>query len=56
MPTVGDCFSGLVGTVAKEQANDLVVLQEYLETVVKPRRDGLWPQFYQAGRDALGGP
>jgi MoxR-like ATPase len=54
-PTVGDCFAGLVGTVAKEQRGDLTVLQEYLETVVKPRRDGLWPELYQAGRDGLGG-
>jgi MoxR-like ATPase len=53
-PTVRDCFAGLVGAVAKENAADLEVLKEYLETVVKPRRDGLWPDFYRAGRDLLG--
>jgi hypothetical protein len=44
----------LVGTVAKENQADLAVLREYLETVVKGRRDGLWPAFYEAGRDVLG--
>ena len=49
-PQVADCLSGLVGSVAKENASDFDVLKEYLETVVKPRRDGLWPDLYAAGR------
>jgi MoxR-like ATPase len=53
-PTVADCFGALVGTVAKENAADLEVLQEYLETVAKPRREGLWRELYAAGHDALG--
>jgi MoxR-like ATPase len=53
--TVRDCFAGLVGTVAKENRTDLAVLQEYVETVVKPRDDGLWRELYQAGHDLLGG-
>ncbi|HLQ60725.1 MAG TPA: hypothetical protein VK131_02575, partial [Candidatus Acidoferrales bacterium] len=53
--TVGDCLSSLVGTVAKENSGDLGVLKEYLETVAKPRQDGLWPRFYQAGQNLLGG-
>lgn len=52
-PTVGDCFAALVGTVAKENAADLAVLKEYLETVAKPRRDGLWPKLHLAGRELL---
>ncbi|HEX2325096.1 MAG TPA: AAA family ATPase [Chloroflexota bacterium] len=48
-----DCFAALVGTVAKENRNDLEVLQEYLETVVKGRRERPWPEFYAAGREAL---
>jgi hypothetical protein len=42
-----------VGTVAKENRNDLEVLQEYLETVVKGRRERPWPEFYAAGREVL---
>src|SRR5207244_9488372 len=40
-PTMQDCFGALVGTVAKENQADLAVLQEYLETVAKPRTDRL---------------
>ena len=52
---MADCVSGLMGAVAKENKDDLTVLKEYLETVVKPRREGLWPKFYAAGQDLLGG-
>lgn len=54
-PTVQDCVSGLVGAVAKENKDDLAVLKEYLETVVRNRSDGLWPAFYRAGNEVLGG-
>ncbi|HYF76667.1 MAG TPA: AAA family ATPase [Symbiobacteriaceae bacterium] len=53
--TVRDCVSGLVGAVAKENAADLGVIEEYMETVVKARKDGLWRDFYAAGKDVLGG-
>jgi MoxR-like ATPase len=53
-PTVRDCFGALVGTVAKENQADLAVLQEYLETVAKPRSERLWRDLYQAGRELLG--
>ena len=53
--TVRDCFTGLVGTVAKENQADLAVLKEYVETVAKGRDDRLWREFYQAGHDLLGG-
>jgi hypothetical protein len=53
-PTVQDCFSALVGTVAKESQADLAVLQEYLETVAKGRSERPWRDLYQAGRDLLG--
>jgi MoxR-like ATPase len=50
-----DYFAGLVGTVAKEHRDDLGVLKEYVETVVKARSDGLWPAFYGAAHDLLEG-
>lgn len=53
-PTVRDCVGALVGTVAKENQADLAVLQEYLETVAKPRSERLWRELYQAGRELLG--
>ena len=51
-PTVRDCFAGLVGTVAKENASDLEVLKEYVETVAKSR-GGSWKEFYAAASDEL---
>lgn len=54
-PTVRDCLTGMVGAVVKENSNDLAVLNEYLETAVRPRRDGLWPELYRAGSDVLRG-
>jgi AAA domain (dynein-related subfamily)/Intein splicing domain len=51
--TVRDCFSSLVGTVAKENQSDLEVLREYLETVARPRTGRLWQEFYTAGQDVL---
>jgi MoxR-like ATPase len=54
-PTVQDCLGALVGTVAKENQADLSVLQEYLETVAKPRSDPLWRDLYRAGHHLLGG-
>lgn len=53
-PSVRDCFAGLVGTVAKENSADLEVLKEYLETVVKPRGNGLWGELYEVARADLG--
>jgi MoxR-like ATPase len=51
--TVRDCFAAFVGTVAKENSADLEVLKEYLETVVKPRGDRRWREFYAAGTETL---
>ena len=52
-PTVRDCFAALVGTVAKENRDDLAVLEEYLETVVKPRdASGLWRGALRQAGDA----
>jgi MoxR-like ATPase len=53
--TVRDCFTGLIGTVAKENQADLAVLKEYVATVAKARDERLWREFYQAGHDLLGG-
>jgi MoxR-like ATPase len=45
----GDVASGLIGAVIKDPVQDRVVLQEYLETVVK-ERDG-WKDLYRACRE-----
>ncbi len=45
----GDVASGIVGAVVKDPVQDRVVLQEYLETVVK-ERDG-WKDLYRACRE-----
>lgn len=45
----GDVASGLIGAVVKDPVQDRVVLQEYLETVVK-ERDG-WKDLYRACRE-----
>ncbi|HEY7036877.1 MAG TPA: AAA family ATPase [Thermomicrobiales bacterium] len=52
-PTVEDGLTSLLGAIAKENRDDLGVFKEYLETVAKPRRGGLWPSFYKAGREML---
>ena len=43
--------SGLLGAVVKDPVQDMVVWQEYLETVVK-ERDG-WGDLYRACRDEI---
>lgn len=44
-----DVAAGLVGAVIKDPVQDLVVWQEYLETVVRNRPD--WMDLYRACRD-----
>jgi MoxR-like ATPase len=51
--TVRDGLSSMLGAVAKEGTNDLDALKEYLETTVKGRTNGLWPDLYRAGRELL---
>jgi MoxR-like ATPase len=46
----GDVAAGIVGAVVKDPVSDSVVWHEYLETVVRERRD--WRDFYRAARDA----
>jgi hypothetical protein len=45
-----DVAAGIVGSVVKDPASDAVVWREYLETVVRERRE--WSDFYRAARDA----
>jgi MoxR-like ATPase len=52
-PTVEDGLTSLVGAIAKENRDDVDVFKEYLETVAKPRKDGIWKSFYQVGREML---
>jgi MoxR-like ATPase len=47
----GDVASGMIGAIVKDPVQDRVVLQEYLETVVK-ERDG-WKDLYRACKDVL---
>ncbi len=44
-----DVAAGLVGAVIKDPVQDRLVWQEYLETVVRDRRD--WGDFYRACRE-----
>jgi MoxR-like ATPase len=46
-----DIASGMVGAIVKDPVQDRVVLQEYLETVIK-ERDG-WKDLYRACKDVL---
>jgi MoxR-like ATPase len=46
-----DIASGMIGAIVKDPVQDRVVLQEYLETVVK-ERDG-WKDLYRSCRDVL---
>jgi MoxR-like ATPase len=48
--TVRDCYAALVGTVAKENSADLVVHEEYLETIVRPRTASPWQELYRAAK------
>ncbi|MDV3222052.1 ATP-binding protein [Intrasporangium sp.] len=44
-----DVAAGLVGAIVKDPVQDRIVWQEYLETVVKDRRD--WADLYRACRE-----
>jgi MoxR-like ATPase len=46
-----DVASGMIGAIVKDPVQDRVVLQEYLETVVK-ERDG-WKDLYRACKEVL---
>lgn len=46
----GDVAAGIVGSVVKDPVSDTVAWQEYLEAVVRPRRE--WADFYRAAREA----
>jgi MoxR-like ATPase len=52
--SIPSCVDSLVGAVVKENTADVAVLDEYLETVVKQRRDAPWRELYSAGKAALG--
>lgn len=47
-----DVAAGIVGAVVKDPVSDQVVWGEYLETVVRDRRD--WADFYRAAREVAG--
>ncbi len=44
-----DIAAGLVGAIVKDPVQDRIVWQEYLETVVKARRE--WSDLYRACRE-----
>lgn len=47
----GDVASGMIGAIVKDPVQDRVVMQEYLETVVKEREG--WKDLYRACKDVL---
>ena len=47
-----DVAAGIIGTVIKDPVTDATVWGEYLETVVRERRD--WSDFYRACREVSG--
>ena len=47
----GDVASGMIGAIIKDPVQDRIVMQEYLETVVK-ERDG-WKDLYRACKDVM---
>ena len=47
--TAEDLAAGLIGAVVKDPVQDRIVFQEYLETVVKERKD--WMDVYRACRE-----
>jgi MoxR-like ATPase len=46
-----DIASGVIGTIVKDPVQDKIVMQEYMETVLK-QRDG-WKDIYRACRDII---
>jgi MoxR-like ATPase len=46
-----DVASGLVGAIVKDPVQDRIVWQEYLETVVKERKD--WKDLYRACKESM---
>ena len=46
-----DVASGLVGAIIKDPVQDKIVWQEYLETVVKERKD--WKDLYRACKESM---
>jgi hypothetical protein len=46
-----DVASGMLGAIVKDPVQDRIVMQEYLETVVK-ERDG-WKDLYRACKEVL---
>jgi hypothetical protein len=46
-----DVASGMMGAIIKDPVQDRVVMQEYLETVIK-ERDG-WKDLYRACKDVI---
>ncbi|HLY11477.1 MAG TPA: AAA family ATPase [Planctomycetota bacterium] len=51
----GDVARNLLGSIVKEDVNDVAVLKEYLTLVAKKRASGdaLWKAFHDEGRKAL---
>jgi len=46
-----DVASGIIGAIVKDPVQDKVVMQEYLETVVKEREG--WKDLYRACKEVL---
>ncbi len=46
-----DIASGVVGAIVKDPVQDKIVFQEYMETIIKPRKG--WQDIYRACRDIV---
>jgi MoxR-like ATPase len=53
--SANDLARALVGAVAKEGADDLKIIREYVDTVAKTR-DGAWKAFAEAAKSAFKAP
>ena len=49
--TSEDLASGIMGAIIKDPIQDKIVMQEYMETVIKKRDD--WKEIYRACRDII---
>jgi hypothetical protein len=46
--TADHLMQSLLGSALKDSAEDVKRLQHYFHHVVKPRKSGRWPEFYEA--------
>jgi MoxR-like ATPase len=50
---VKDAVRSMFGAITKDHEQDLEVVKDYVETVVRDRQDGVWAEFYRACKEQL---